>query len=84
MLRQSLEVSGADQASRGPAVLSGHRAVGTLLRVNACPAEPPLESFPPSTDVAALPLAGPGVLVTAVAHDAVALRQRLALQHFYL
>ena len=46
LLRQSLEVSGADPASVGPAVLSGHRAVGTLLRVNDCPAGPPPESSP--------------------------------------
>ena len=34
LLRQSLEVSGTDDASLGPAVLAGHRAVGTLLHVN--------------------------------------------------
>jgi urease accessory protein len=79
LLRQSLEVSGADLGSLGPAMLAGHRAVGTLLRVNDCPAEPPPESFPTTTEVAALQLAGPGVLVTAVAHDAVTLRQRLTL-----
>jgi urease accessory protein len=77
LLRQSLEVSGADPASLGPAVLSGRRAVGTLLRVNNCPAGPPPGSFPPTTEVASLQLAGPGVLVTAVAHDAVTLRQHL-------
>jgi urease accessory protein len=79
LLRQALEVSGADPASQGPAVLSGHRAVGTLLWVNDCAAEPPPESLPSTTEVAALELAGPGVLVTAVAHDAVTLRQRLTL-----
>jgi urease accessory protein len=34
LLRQSLSVSGTDAASLGPAVLAGHRAVGTLLLVN--------------------------------------------------
>ena len=31
LLRQSLAVSGTDPASLGPAVLAGHRAVGSLL-----------------------------------------------------
>jgi urease accessory protein len=78
LLRQSLEVSGVEPASRGPAVLAGHRAAGTLLRVNHRPVEPPPCIVPATTEVAALPLAGPGVLVTAVAHDAVTLRQRLS------
>ncbi len=34
LLRQSLEVSGTDEASLGPAVLAGSRAVGTLLCVD--------------------------------------------------
>jgi urease accessory protein len=91
LLRQSLEVSGADQASLGPAVLAGHRAVGTLLCVS-----PTLDLrlagsvVPPVTGAstgaagqagcaAVLQLAGPGVLVTALAHDAVSLRKHLAL-----
>jgi urease accessory protein len=92
LLRQSLEVSGADQASRGPAVLSGHRAVGTLLHVgptldvrakgSVAPIDIPVSCGPEGTasearSAAVLPLAGPGVLVTAVAHDAVTLRRRL-------
>ncbi len=31
LLRQSVEVSGSDPVALGPAVLSGHRAVGSLL-----------------------------------------------------
>ena len=76
LLRHSLEVNGCDDASLGPAVLAGHRAVGTVLLVNRHPNEPP-EPLHATSEVAALPLAGPGVLVTAVAHDAVTLRQRL-------
>jgi urease accessory protein len=34
LLRQSLGVSGTDEAALGPAVLSCHRACGTLLRVD--------------------------------------------------
>jgi urease accessory protein len=77
LLRQSLEVSGTDQASLGPAVLAGHRAVGTLLRVNDCPAEPSSDGPATTTEVAVLRLAGPGILITAVANDAVTLRRRL-------
>jgi urease accessory protein len=77
LLRQSLSVSGSDPASLGPAVLAGHRAVGTLLLVN----ESGLASLPVpgSPEVAVMRLAGPGVLVTALAHDAVSLRRRLTV-----
>ena len=75
LLRHSLEVSGTDPASLGPAVLAGHRAVGTLLQVSeAEAAEIPVTA---TTEVAVMPLAGPGFLVTALAHDAVTLRRRL-------
>jgi urease accessory protein len=92
LLRQSLEVSGADPASLGPAVLSGHRAVGTLLHVSPTLDLRQAGSIVPipvagglagtgsqAGSSAVLPLAGPGVLVTALAHDAVTLRRRLAL-----
>jgi urease accessory protein len=91
LLRHSLTVSGTDPASLGPAVLAGRRAVGTLLAVNEPGAAPDGESgsAPTATsavagpasrampEVAVMPLAGPGVLVTALAHDAVSLRRRL-------
>jgi len=75
LLRQSLSISGTDPASLGPAVLAGHRAAGTLLRVN----EPETAGIPAraTPEVAVMPLAGPGVLVTALARDAVTLRRRL-------
>jgi urease accessory protein len=77
LLRQSLSVSGSDPASLGPAVLAGHRAAGTLLLVNdPGTAEIPARATP---GAAVMPLAGPGVLVTALAHDAVSLRQRLTV-----
>ena len=99
LLRQSLAVSGADSAGLGPAVLAGHRAVGTLLRVDPTPdarpagpadgiaindlagAAPEISAdAPPDPDVAmaVMPLAGPGILVTALANDAVTLRRRLS------
>jgi urease accessory protein len=75
LLRHALSVSGTDPVSLGPAVLAGHRAVGTLLLVNeAMPAAAPELGG----EVAVMPLAGPGVLVTALAHDAVRLRQHLS------
>jgi urease accessory protein len=94
LLRQTLEVSGTDEASLGPAILAGHRAAGTLLHVD--PAVRPDAAFPAGSgaradagsapreatryagrDMAVMPLAGPGVLVTALARDAVTLRKRL-------
>jgi urease accessory protein len=87
LLRQALEVSGTDPALLGPAVLAGHRAVGSLLRVNAetdpDPRPPPVPVPVPvavkedSPAVAVMALAGQGVLITALAHDAVTLRRRL-------
>ena len=84
LLRQSLSVSGTDPASLGPAVLAGHRGVGTLLVVNpgeGCAAGSAGVAGPGPADtdpeVAVMPLAGPGVLVTALANDAVTLRRRL-------
>jgi urease accessory protein len=81
LLRQALEVSGADDASLGPAVLAAHRAVGNLLQVDPAtdpdlrPLRVPVARASPQ--VAVMPLAGPGILVTALANDAVTLRRRL-------
>jgi urease accessory protein len=84
LLRQSLEVSGTDEVSRGPAILSGHRACGTLLRVGpGLPGSLPDASGARREDprVAVMPLAGgPALLVTALADDAVTLRRRLAVR----
>jgi urease accessory protein len=106
LLRQSLEVSGADPVSLGPAVLAGHRAVGTLLRAGGAAVRSATDAddtdntdlagagcprgddsadaagrAPGQPAVAVLPLAGPGVLVTALADDAVTLRRRLESGH---
>jgi urease accessory protein len=76
LLRQSLEVSGTDEAARGPAILAGHRACGTLLRVGQERGDTAAAAGPRA---AVMPLAaGPAVLVTALADDAVTLRRRLA------
>jgi urease accessory protein len=82
LLRQSVEVSGSDPVALGPAVLSGHRAVGSLLvaggpgaRGGGVECRGGAERATPERAV--MPLAGPGVLVTALADDAVALRRRL-------
>jgi urease accessory protein len=82
LLRQALEVCGTDSTSLGPAVLAGHRAVGNLLRVGpevgaGVGASQADQVAYADTTVAVMPLAGPGVLITALANDAVALRHRL-------
>lgn len=81
LLRHSLEVSGTDEAARGPAVLAGHRACGTALRVGPALAGSALNALDPLRRVAVMPLAGgPALLVTALADDAVTLRRRLAFR----
>jgi urease accessory protein len=81
LLRQALEVSGADDAGLGPAMLAAHRAVGNLLQVDPAtdpdlrPRRAPVAHASPQ--VAVMPLAGQGILVTALANDAVTLRRRL-------
>jgi urease accessory protein len=77
LLRHSLDVGGADAVSLGPAVLAGYRGVGALLVVDGgCDFA---DSGRVSEGVVVMPLAGPGVLVTALAKDAVTLRSRLSL-----
>jgi urease accessory protein len=82
LLRQALEVSGSDAVSRGPALLAGHRAVGSLLLAGSL-ADHDCEGSgsAPWADgqpwLAVMPLSGPGVLVTTLADDAVTLRRRL-------
>jgi urease accessory protein len=85
LLRQSLEVSGTDPVSLGPAVLSARRAAGSLLLAGE-PSDTGAAGMGghPSglatPERAVMPLAGPGVLVTALADDAVTLRRRLSLR----
>jgi urease accessory protein len=78
LLRQSLEVSGADAVAMGPALLAGHRAVGTALWVDPAAGQALDAGAAADAAVAVMPLAGPGVLVTALANDAVALRRCLS------
>ncbi|MFF4582285.1 urease accessory protein UreD [Streptomyces sp. NPDC001389] len=68
---------GAPGGWDGPAGIAGHRALGQLLVV-----DPRFEQDPPRAAVlgefaAATPLAGPAVLVTALAPDALRLRELL-------
>ena len=81
LLRHDVAADGADEVGLGPAVLAGHRAYGTLLsagefsagsRATGQAAAPPARP-----DVAVMPLAGPGVLITALAADSLALRRLL-------
>jgi urease accessory protein len=76
LLRQELDLAPDAPGLHGPAVLGGARAVGSLLV--AAPGPDGLGYAPMVEDgVALLPLAGPGVLVSALADDAVTLRRRL-------
>lgn len=59
----------------GPAVTAGHRAVGSLLVVEPGHAPVPADAYGP--DAAAMPLPGPGTLVSALAPDTSTLRKRL-------
>ncbi len=81
LLRQSVEVSGSDPVALGPAVLSCHRAVGSLLLAgegaDGSGTEGGARVGRATPERAVMPLIGPGVLVTALADDAVALRRRL-------
>jgi urease accessory protein len=74
---------GAPGGWDGPAVLGGHRAVGQLLIVGSEFAEKPARPRLLGDTAVLTPLAGPGVLVTAVAPDALQLRRVLddALLH---
>jgi urease accessory protein len=75
LLRHELDVSGTDPAALGPAVLAGHRAAGMLLTVD--PDATAVLEDEGQPWVAAMPLAGGGMLVTALAHDTRTLRRRL-------
>lgn len=68
---------GAPGGWDGPAVLAGHRAVGQLVVVRPEFATEPVDSAMLGPGAALMPLAGPAVLVTAVAPDALRLRRLL-------
>jgi urease accessory protein len=73
LLRSDLILDGADPVSTGPASAVGARACGSLLLVDPVYADrpPPGWAGPQAT---AMPLAGPGLLVSAVGNDAGAVR----------
>ena len=75
LLRHDVAVDGTDGASLGPAVLAGHRAYGTVLVAGECASD--FAGVPASPDAAVMPLAGPGVLISALAADSLALRRLL-------
>jgi urease accessory protein len=84
LLRHDVAVDGSDEVSLGPAGLAGHRAYGTVLRAGEPPGavlslaragDPVAASARP--DVAVMPLAGPGVLVSVLAADSLVLRRLL-------
>lgn len=85
LLRHEVTADGADEVSLGPAVLAGHRSYGTLLHAGqhrpsvagaGCPGQ--AAAGPDArAGVAVMPLAGPGVLVSALAADSLELRRLL-------
>ncbi|MFD8199227.1 urease accessory protein UreD [Streptomyces sp. NPDC059701] len=68
---------GAPGGWDGPAGLAGHRAVGQAVVVRPSFATEPPAARPAGEGAAVMPLAGPAVLVTAVAPDALRLRRLL-------
>ncbi|MFF2361576.1 urease accessory protein UreD [Streptomyces sp. NPDC058122] len=68
---------GAPGGWDGPAVLAGHRALGQLVVVKAEFEKDPPAARPLGEYAALTPLAGPAVLVTALAPDALLLRRVL-------
>jgi urease accessory protein len=77
LYRQDLTVGPEAIGGNGAAVLGGAHAVGTVLTV-----DPVWEQTPPgqrliSPGAAVMPLAGPGVLISSVAEDNLALRKGL-------
>jgi urease accessory protein len=78
LLRHRLDLDGTDPATVSPASMVGATAVGTLLQVAAQwtdPATPAVGAASPTCAV--MPLAGPGLLVTALRTDALDLRRDL-------
>ncbi|MCT7351988.1 urease accessory protein UreD [Streptomyces sp. 15-116A] len=69
--------AGAPGGWDGPAVLAGHRAVGQLLVARPEFADAPVAARVVGEGAVVLPLAGPAVLVGAVAPDALRLRRLL-------
>ncbi|MEU8651763.1 urease accessory protein UreD [Streptomyces sp. NPDC048737] len=68
---------GAPGGWDGPAVLAGHRAVGQLVVVRPEFADDPVSARMLGDSATLVPLAGPAVLVTAVAPDGLRLRRVL-------
>ncbi|MFF7974991.1 urease accessory protein UreD [Streptomyces sp. NPDC007905] len=68
---------GAPGGWDGPAVLAGHRSVGQLVVIGHEFAEQPAAARMLGERAALVPLAGPAVLVSAVAPDALTLRRQL-------
>ncbi|WP_019059536.1 urease accessory protein UreD [Streptomyces prunicolor] len=68
---------GAPGGWDGPAVLGGHRAVGQLVVVRPEFAREPVAARMLGEHAALVPLAGPAVLVSAIASDALRLRRVL-------
>jgi urease accessory protein len=80
LLRSELAVGPDFPAWATPAVVGGHRAVGSVLVVDPAWRLRPPPAVVLGPTAASMPLAGPGVQVVAVADDMVALRRLLDAQ----
>lgn len=77
---QELAIGAQTPGWDGPVVTGGRRAVGSILVVDPgwdTPAAARRRIDPAGPDTAVLPLRGPAVVATALAHDALSLRRRL-------
>lgn len=79
LLRQELDLDPTSYGCRGPAVIGSARAVGSLLMVTPDWSD---EALRPGASIlgptaAVLPLAGPGAVISALAADALGLRELL-------
>jgi urease accessory protein len=79
LLDQELAIGPGAAGWDGPAVTGGRSALGALLLVDPCCESDSFRSLLPSpgNGTAVMPLAGPAVLITALAEDSLALRQQL-------
>lgn len=77
LLRHEVAVDGTDEVTLGPSILAGYRAYGTVLLAGGLPADGRLPDGSVTPGVAVMPLAGPGILVCALAADSLTLRRRL-------
>ncbi len=78
LYHQDLHIGPAAPAWNSPSVVGDHTALGSVLLVDPAFDERRLRTRIQAAGAAALPLAGPAVVLTVLAHDALSLRRQLA------